>query len=158
MDHSTGINVNMEDPSDSIVIAGRALWLFRPDNEMRQSAAQLISEPRFDSIILLCIFLSSIALACESPGASPNLLEVIRFLDVVFMVVFTLEMGVKLVALGLLCESKHTYRATMAPQPNRSLNRLNSWYRDVLASIFYNFGFYAKRTRVLACFSPKIED
>mmetsp|Transcript_49010 Transcript_49010/g.109896 ORF Transcript_49010/g.109896 Transcript_49010/m.109896 type:complete len:1733 (-) Transcript_49010:26-5224(-) len=57
----------------------------------------------FDNAILVCILISSLCMAIDSPLANPDvwLTQLIRTADKVFAVVFILEMLVKLLAMGL---------------------------------------------------------
>ena len=65
-----------------------------------------VSSPAFETVILLCIFFSSAALAFDMPSVVPGsqTAEVLALLDVTFTSIFLLEMLLKVLAFGLLGE------------------------------------------------------
>eukprot|EP00931_Biecheleriopsis_adriatica_P119863 TRINITY_DN9503_c0_g1_i1.p1 TRINITY_DN9503_c0_g1~~TRINITY_DN9503_c0_g1_i1.p1 ORF type:complete len:1886 (-),score=426.27 TRINITY_DN9503_c0_g1_i1:127-5784(-) len=58
----------------------------------------------FDSFILLCILISSVCMAIDTPLNNPKdpLVKIIRDADQVFAIIFIIEMAIKLLALGLI--------------------------------------------------------
>jgi voltage-dependent calcium channel L type alpha-1D len=67
--------------------------------------------PWFDRIILLFITISTILLAVETPLTDPksDLVKVLTYIDYVMTSIFTLEMVIKMIALGLACNGKDSY-------------------------------------------------
>ncbi|UJR13248.1 hypothetical protein I4U23_000269 [Adineta vaga] len=87
-----------------------SLYLLSPTNKFRIKLQDLVGEKAFDSLILLCIGINSIALAMERPSISPLSLER-KFLtwgNYVFTVIFTIEMIIKILADGLFI-GRRTY-------------------------------------------------
>jgi len=54
----------------------------------------------FDTVVILCILVSSISLAMEAPGRTDVEMETFAKVDLVFMVAFTVEMVIKVIAHG----------------------------------------------------------
>jgi hypothetical protein len=96
-------------PIEQVILDGRALFLFGKHSSFRKNLRDIVNNPNFDNLILLCIVVSSIALAVEEPDQNPEVLEVIGALDLFFTVIFTFECVIKITCMGLFCESKHTY-------------------------------------------------
>lgn len=96
-------------PIEQVILDGRALFLFGKHSELRKNLKDVVNNRNFDNFILLCIVVSSIALAIEEPGQAPEVLKMIASLDIFFTVVFTFECVIKIACMGLLCESKHAY-------------------------------------------------
>ena len=67
---------------------------------------QIVFNPWFDKFILLTIFANCVCLAIESPGEEPD--PVIETLDIVFLVIFSIEMVLKIIAMGFVMEA-HSY-------------------------------------------------
>jgi voltage-dependent calcium channel L type alpha-1D len=93
-----------DEPFTPVGPVGRSLFIFSEHSRVRQWAYNLIAHPYFDSTILVLITVSSITLAMDNPLANPasNLSMVLTRLDTVFAIMFTLEMVVKIIALGLV--------------------------------------------------------
>ena len=90
----------------------RSLRLFTLDNELRKLLIRLIALPVFDFCVLLLILSNAIMMAMEDPLRDvdhPTELELeMEKAEMVFNVLFTLEMSIKIVALGLF-DGRHTY-------------------------------------------------
>lgn len=94
--------------------AGYALFVFSKDNPVRKLCRSILKfevdvgkghkTKVFDNIILLCILISTVCMAADSPLANPQDLstQIIRAADEVFAVIFIAEMVIKLIALGLI--------------------------------------------------------
>lgn len=85
-------------------LQGKSCYLFGPHNRCRRMLAQVVSDPRFDNAILVLIFLSTIILAVDTPTVDEDsqLAKVLLLLDVVFVLLFTIEMVLKIVVMGLI--------------------------------------------------------
>jgi Ca2+-binding EF-hand superfamily protein len=95
---------------DEMRVDGVALCIFSKRSNLRRQLWELLTSKRFDSSILLCIVLSSFSLALEQPGRyHTNLANVLEVGDYTFTAVFTVELILKVLCLGLLCESPHAY-------------------------------------------------
>jgi len=85
-----------------------ALFLFPPENKVRQTCGKLVSNKWFDHLVLCFIGLNCVTLAMERPHIPPDSVERL-FLTVtnyVFTVVFGLEMLLKVIAVGLFYGEK----------------------------------------------------
>ena len=82
----------------------KTLCLFGPDNLFRSSCANLISHPKFDTTILAFIVFSSIVLAVDNPLLNPEsgFAKALLYIDYVLTTIFTIEMLLKVVALGFV--------------------------------------------------------
>lgn len=68
---------------------------------------QIVFNPWFDKFILLTIFTNCICLAIEDPSLEqPD--PVIEVLDKVFLIIFSIEMVLKIIAMGFVMEA-HSY-------------------------------------------------
>ena len=56
----------------------------------------------FDTVVILCIIVSSLNLAMEKPGISDDEKATFATMDLVFMIVFTVEMVIKICASGFI--------------------------------------------------------
>lgn len=72
----------------------------------RQRTRDLIQSQRFDNVVLALIFVSSVSLAFEDPTEDPTApsfrTQTLQVLDTWFLMAFTVEMLLKIFALGLL--------------------------------------------------------
>jgi len=94
--------------------AGYALFIFSKDNPIRKLCRSILKfevevgkgqkTKVFDNIILLCILISTVCMAVDSPLADPSDIstQIVRTADDVFAVIFIAEMVIKLIALGLI--------------------------------------------------------
>lgn len=81
-----------------------------PNNPLKLQCKQLVEHKRFDQVILVFIFISSVLMSCTTPLEDPgNTMSIFLFwCNVVFTVVFSFEMLTKMIAMGLIC-GKKTY-------------------------------------------------
>lgn len=81
---------------------GNTLFVFSPTNPFREWCYHLMNHGYFDSFVLLLIAISSITLGIDSPLNDPksSLAISIHFIDMFLTAAFTLEMCIKLIALG----------------------------------------------------------
>jgi hypothetical protein len=92
-------------------LEGKSLCLFGPEVKLRQKLSQIVESNKFDGIILLFIFISSILLILENPLTDPEgtLLTVVGKLDIFVSCVFTLECMMKVYVYGFICNGKNSY-------------------------------------------------
>ena len=76
----------------------RALFLFPVQHELRHKVHALVSDPKFDYFILVCILFSSSMLAFQSPLEAPP--SWMSTMDIVLTAIFLAEMLLKIVDLG----------------------------------------------------------
>lgn len=129
--------------------------MFKQDHEVRLKAQMITTHPEFDSAVMWVIFLSSIAMALDSPRLDTNgsLYMLLRLLDIIWTVVFTAEMLLKMISVGLW-GSKNAYI-------NDSWNRLDgfivftSWLGIIMSMISDNSQLTAMRAlRALRALRP----
>uniref|UniRef100_A0A8D0C2E9 Voltage-dependent N-type calcium channel subunit alpha n=1 Tax=Salvator merianae TaxID=96440 RepID=A0A8D0C2E9_SALMN len=88
-----------------------SMFVLSPTNPIRQLCHYIVNMRYFEMVILIVIALSSIALAAEDPvrAESPRN-EVRLYLDYIFTGVFTFEMVIKMIDLGLLLHPGSYFR------------------------------------------------
>eukprot|EP00163_Fabomonas_tropica_P014779 TRINITY_DN2686_c0_g2_i1.p1 TRINITY_DN2686_c0_g2~~TRINITY_DN2686_c0_g2_i1.p1 ORF type:complete len:1526 (-),score=377.56 TRINITY_DN2686_c0_g2_i1:447-4610(-) len=85
-------------------LRSKSLFLFLPDNQLRVALARIVFHPVFEGIIIFLIVVSSVLLALENPSITKGS-TMQRFLfisDIFFVSVFSLEMLMKIFALGFV--------------------------------------------------------
>ena len=75
-------------------------------NPFREKIIKIVVNPWFDKIILATIVANSIVLAAEDPAAEKN--KLIEFLDYIFLTIFSIEMVLKIIAMGFVMRP-HSY-------------------------------------------------
>lgn len=82
----------------------KACCVLAERHPLRRFCIWLMNHPRFDTLVLFVIFLSSVCLAIDSPLLDPSstLVQALSVLDLFFVIFFTFEMAVRLVALGVV--------------------------------------------------------
>ena len=91
------------------IFGGHACGL-RPHSWPRRHAIELVEAPFFDPFILLVILANCMMMAWESPldpCCTPKA-ELLAMCDMVFLGIFTIELGIKMLAYGLV-GSPHAY-------------------------------------------------
>jgi len=87
--------------------ANTSLCACTTTNRFRCFIMQIVFNPWFDKLILVTIFANCISLAIEDPTLeTPD--PVIEVFDVVFLVIFSIEMVLKVIAQGFVLEP-HSY-------------------------------------------------
>ena len=92
---------------------GKVLLLLSPRHPLRATAIELVEDVWFDRIVLLFIFTNCITMAAADPLSSPTSGAATSWSDVlewVFTALFTIEMGIKMLAMGVTpLESRTSY-------------------------------------------------
>ncbi|XP_067294981.1 calcium channel, voltage-dependent, N type, alpha 1B subunit, a isoform X2 [Pseudorasbora parva] len=105
---------NLEDLNQSSprpILPFSSMFIFSPNNPVRRLCHYIVSLRYFEMCILVVIAMSSIALAAEDPvQANAPRNNVLKYLDYVFTGVFTFEMVIKMVDLGLLLHPGSYFR------------------------------------------------
>ncbi|UJR33723.1 hypothetical protein I4U23_021150 [Adineta vaga] len=84
-----------------------SLYIFSPNNRLRQALQSLIIKKSFDYTVLFFIALNCITLAMERPSIPSTSVER-QFLNItnyIFTVIFSIEMTIKIISSGLICGS-----------------------------------------------------
>ncbi|XP_058615170.1 voltage-dependent N-type calcium channel subunit alpha-1B isoform X9 [Onychostoma macrolepis] len=88
-----------------------SMFVFGPNNPVRRLCHYVVNLRYFEMCILTVIAMSSIALAAEDPvQANAPRNDVLKYLDYVFTGVFTFEMVIKMIDLGLLLHPGSYFR------------------------------------------------
>lgn len=92
---------------------GKALFVFGPDNNVRQACAAVVHNPGFDRFILLLISVSSLALALDSPLRDPDstTAKYLKGVERVMTALFFIEMALKIFAHGFVLMPKAYLRS-----------------------------------------------
>ena len=96
---------------ERLQLQGKSLGIFGQDNCFRKFCRRAIVHPWFEGAIQFFIAVSSVMLALEQPRVQPHT-STGRFLaigNIVLTGIFTLEMSLKIVAYGFLCNGSHSY-------------------------------------------------
>lgn len=105
---------------EKATLHGNAFGCLDTNNGFRRICNGIARHNIFEGFILFCIIASSILLVLDGPSACKNnpakfdqgckdMWAVLDLVDVVFVVIFTIEMVLKMVAFGLYPESDQTY-------------------------------------------------
>uniref|UniRef100_A0A7S1XCD4 Voltage-gated ion channel superfamily n=1 Tax=Tetraselmis chuii TaxID=63592 RepID=A0A7S1XCD4_9CHLO len=101
----------------NVEMTDRSLFLFGPENKLRVFLYHIVSHKYFEYIVILFIVLSSVCLALDSddlsekiaspegtPGreAAVRLKDALRYLDWVFVIMFTVEAVLKIIVMGFV--------------------------------------------------------
>uniref|UniRef100_A0A8C5UC38 Voltage-dependent N-type calcium channel subunit alpha n=1 Tax=Malurus cyaneus samueli TaxID=2593467 RepID=A0A8C5UC38_9PASS len=88
-----------------------SMFILSPTNPIRRLFHYIVNLRYFEMVILIVITLSSIALAAEDPvqAESPRN-DALKYLDYIFTGVFTFEMVIKMIDLGLLLHPGSYFR------------------------------------------------
>ncbi|KAM9322783.1 voltage-dependent N-type calcium channel subunit alpha-1B [Pholidichthys leucotaenia] len=88
-----------------------SMFIFGPTNPVRKLCHYVVNLRYFEMCILVVITMSSIALAAEDPvQANAPRNNVLKYLDYIFTGVFTFEMVIKMIDLGLLLHPGSYFR------------------------------------------------
>ncbi|CAF3418144.1 unnamed protein product [Rotaria socialis] len=81
-----------------------ALYIFSPENRFRQMLKRLVVKKSFDHLTLIFIALNCITVAMESPTIPAASFErlFLNITNVIFTIVFTIEMMAKVIAVGFV--------------------------------------------------------
>lgn len=87
----------------------KVLWCCPQDSPVRKLCIAVILHPVFDAFILLVIVLNSITMALEDPLEDPDrpsdLTKTLHTLELIFNIIFTVEMTIKIVAMGFVMQT-----------------------------------------------------
>jgi len=86
----------------------RALFVLSIDSAFRKAALALVQWKWFDRFILVCIVINSVLLAVQQHRAPPSnpVNKVCSVIDAILTWVFIMECGLKVLAMGLILDSK----------------------------------------------------
>ena len=81
-----------------------SLWVMSPRSQVRKLAIRIMDHRYFDNIILLVIILNCVTLAMADPSLKDvsEIQKMLHISEVAFLIIFTIELLVKVTALGFL--------------------------------------------------------
>lgn len=94
-----------------IIATGTSLWLLSPENLLRRFCLYVYNLAHFDDFSNFMVIFSTVLLAIDNPLDDPLSRKqfVLAILDYITTAVFSFESFVKIVALGLIINGKHSY-------------------------------------------------
>ncbi|XP_069793639.1 probable voltage-dependent R-type calcium channel subunit alpha-1E isoform X1 [Narcine bancroftii] len=108
---SSNSSVKEDEKKSKAIIPYTSMFLFRKTNPIRRACHFIVNLRYFEMCILLVIAASSVALAAEDPihkDSARN--QVLRYFDYVFTGVFTFEMVIKMIDIGLIFHEGSYFR------------------------------------------------
>jgi len=90
-----------------------SLCCMSPQNRFRKAVFAITSHAVFDRVVLLLILLSSVTLAIDNPLNDPDGMtaRAVFVIDILLTVLFTIEMALKVIALGLVLHKESYLRS-----------------------------------------------
>lgn len=90
---------------------GNAVWLFSSSNGLRRIVHRIVSHKAFEIGVIGIVLCSSVCLALESADLDPHskLRRVIDISDAIFVILFAIEAGMKILAWGFLFNGSESY-------------------------------------------------
>ncbi len=86
-------------------------FLLHHENPIRQAVHELVTYKYFDMFIMIVISMSSVALAAEDPiDENSQRNQILNYFDYGFTVVFSIEMTLKMVDLGIIAHEGSYFR------------------------------------------------
>jgi hypothetical protein len=88
-----------------------SLYVFGKDSALRQWCEKITSNPKFDNSIIVVILISSVTLAIDDPKIHPDTsyMPALAALNVVFTIIFTIEMVLKIISNGFFLNGPTSY-------------------------------------------------
>jgi voltage-dependent calcium channel L type alpha-1D len=100
----------MVGPDDQITneidMQGKSLFLFAPTSRFRVFIGKIAQDPKFGNFILLCIIGASITVALDEPSAGQDRKDVLKVLDLIFTIIFVVELCINVIAMGFFIGKK----------------------------------------------------
>lgn len=95
----------------SEVLEGRSMFCLSRENKFRGYCYLTMVNPWFDRFIMILITISTVLLAFDTPLSDPEgtLIKSLNIVDYVFTSIFTLEMLIKMITLGILFNGSKSY-------------------------------------------------
>ena len=105
-------NKDDEELASKYEVADRSLFCLKVSSTFRRALVKLIHKPAFDTAILIVILCNAMSLALDDPLEDKNhpsqMARTLAILELIFNIIFTAEMMLKIGALGFIL-NKFTY-------------------------------------------------
>jgi hypothetical protein len=92
-------------------VQGRSLGFIGRESRLRHFLYKVVTHPKYDAMIVVCILISAILLALDAPTLHPDSTtkSAIFWIDLVTIIIFTLECIAKIVTFGFFFNGKFSY-------------------------------------------------
>jgi len=90
---------------------GKSLYILDKDNKIRKFLFELVLGNKFEGVIMIAILVSTVSLIFQNPLEDPSEPDQ-RFwqaIDLYTTIIFTVEMLLKIMAYGLICNGEDSY-------------------------------------------------
>jgi len=96
---------------EKIILEGNSLFIFSPNNIIRQLTAKLLKNIYFEYLVIAFILLSTIMLAIKTPLDDPssNFVKKLDLIDLITTIFFLFELSIKVITLGFIFNGKNSY-------------------------------------------------
>jgi Ca2+-binding EF-hand superfamily protein len=97
-------------PAVAVESSEKSLCLFKASSCLRAACTRIINHSLFEQMVIVAIIVSSLLLAVEHPNDREGTTKalILKILDIAFTIFFTLEMLMKIIAMGFV-KGKDTY-------------------------------------------------
>ncbi|XP_077969234.1 voltage-dependent P/Q-type calcium channel subunit alpha-1A-like isoform X2 [Styela clava] len=103
-DEEASDNSSEDGPKE--ILPSSSMFIFSSTNPIRVACHYIVNMKYFETTILVIIVLSSITLAAEDPVNKESYRnDILNYFDIIFTAVFTFEMVIKMIDLGLVLHS-----------------------------------------------------
>jgi len=92
-------------------LRGRSCLIFGPKNALRNACHWVVTHPSFDFWLMVLIALSILVVVARITIAEPTIQMVVTGLDVMLILAFIIEFGMKVIAHGFVCEEESYLRS-----------------------------------------------
>ena len=95
----------------SIELTGRSIYIFTPENWLRQNLKKVLEYKHYDKIIMFFICVSSISLAFDNPLNDPasKLRKILQNFDIILTVIFAFECLINIIVYGMIFNGPSSY-------------------------------------------------
>jgi hypothetical protein len=96
-------------------IQGKSMGFIGRDSKLRHFLHKVVSHPKYDGVIVVCILISAVLLALDAPSLDPKSTtkKIIYWIDLVTIIIFSLECLIKVITFGFFFNGKFSYLREM---------------------------------------------
>jgi len=85
----------------AVVTSDSSPIVTRPENVLRGFCYDIVTTPAFESCVMILIIANSVTMAIEYCGMSQGMIDILELINVVFVIIFTIELSLRLIAIEL---------------------------------------------------------
>ena len=156
LEHSEGIGkMYAYTVDDEEFLSGISFGLWGVDSRVRQTAFVVVHSKLVEGIVLITILAQSFMLVLSIPGdrgSFPTIMKYETMLDGSFLLIFTAEMVLRMIALGAV-RGQHAYSKSMWNQLDGTVVIL-SWLEVAMKALNKNVDLNPKMMRMLRFMRP----